>query len=149
MGKSTKDKEYQRYVSSIGIVLLDTLVERKNKEKKIETLLTNWSLTTLGCLLLGCIYGYYTFSSQNVQNKLDGMASNILLFVFIGILAVCLSQIKLVKKKLEKAEDEFDALRFEVIERSEELWDTKERWKNREKVYELMKNEYDVNLFHK
>jgi hypothetical protein len=54
----------------------------------------------------------------------------------------------LIKKKLDKAEKEFQLLRCEIINKSKQLWEKEEEWKNRHKVFEMMKKNYDINLYH-
>jgi hypothetical protein len=52
------------------------------------------------------------------------------------------------KKKEEKAETEYHNLRCEVIRKSTELWPQPIQWQKRHEVFSMMKNEFDINLFH-
>jgi hypothetical protein len=52
------------------------------------------------------------------------------------------------RKQREKFEKEFHGLRCEIVDRSKDLWKKEEEWKNRHVVFEMMKKEYDINLFH-
>ncbi len=54
---------------------------------------------------------------------------------------------KVLYTKREKAEKEYHALRSEIIDRSKDLW-KEDSWKKRNEVYELMKKEWDINLYH-
>jgi hypothetical protein len=50
--------------------------------------------------------------------------------------------------KKEKAEKEFHALRCEIIDKSKDLWKKEEAWSNRHLIFEMMKKNYDINLYH-
>lgn len=54
----------------------------------------------------------------------------------------------LLKEKREKAEKEYHDLRCEIIDRSKDLWKKEDEWKNRHLVFEMMKQKYDINLYH-
>ena len=139
--KSLKDQ----YVSQVGFVLLETLIGRKNSEKSAEKFLQTATLATLACLGLGVAYIILNVETFNFLSFL----SNLYLFAFITLFAVCSFITKYAKKKLDKAEKEYEELRYEIIDRQEELWDTRERWQKRHELFEWLAKEYDVNLFHK
>lgn len=52
------------------------------------------------------------------------------------------------KRKCDKAEEEFHSLRCEIIQKSTDLWKEEQQWKERHKLFELMKKEYDINLYY-
>ncbi|MEW5321872.1 YpbF family protein [Geobacillus thermoleovorans] len=52
------------------------------------------------------------------------------------------------KGKSEKAEDDFHALRCEIIQKSIDLWKDEEQWNGRHRLFEWMKREYDINLYY-
>lgn len=52
------------------------------------------------------------------------------------------------QKKKKKAEDEYHALRREIVDRSKYLWKKEEAWKKRHLVYDMMKKEFKINLYH-
>lgn len=54
----------------------------------------------------------------------------------------------LIRGKRDKAEKEFHALRCEIIDKSKDLWKKEDEWKNRHIVFEMMKENFDINLFH-
>lgn len=73
----------------------------------------------------------------------DSISSFVLLIIF-GIYAT----MDYLYKKREKAEKEFHALRCEIIDKSTDLWKSEEKWQQRGVVFEMMRNTYDVNLYH-
>ncbi|ALF11351.1 YpbF family protein [Parageobacillus thermoglucosidasius] len=52
------------------------------------------------------------------------------------------------KRKCDKAEEEFHSLRCEIIQKSADLWKEEQQWKERHKLFERMKKEYDINLYY-
>jgi hypothetical protein len=54
----------------------------------------------------------------------------------------------LLKEKKDKAEKEYHALRCEIIDKSKDLWKQEDAWRNRHLVFEMMKKNYDINLYH-
>lgn len=67
-----------------------------------------------------------------------------MLILTIGLFGL----MNLLKQKREKAEKEFHDLRREIVDKSKDLWKKEEAWKNRHQVFEMMKNNYDINLFY-
>ncbi|MCX8001293.1 MAG: YpbF family protein [Anoxybacillus mongoliensis] len=64
--------------------------------------------------------------------------------VFVGSLAWL---VFFYKKKSEKAEQDFHALRCEFIQKSNELLQQR-AWEKRHVLYEWMKKTYDISLYH-
>lgn len=134
-------------LSDVGKVLIEEIIERKLEEVKAEKLLNRWSYTTIICLIIGGIYFVLNFSYS--FHFLHALINDIFMLIIAAIFGICLIQVKLAKKKLDKAEEEYDSLRYEMIERCEEIWNTEELWRERDFVYEQLKKKYDVNLYHK
>ncbi len=53
------------------------------------------------------------------------------------------------KKKYKKADDDYEAIRSDFIDRNEEWWSDEEQWEKRHIVFEFMKKNYNINIFHK
>ncbi|OLO42610.1 hypothetical protein BTR23_00935 [Alkalihalophilus pseudofirmus] len=141
--KQSLNKRY--FVSDTGLVLIETLIERKMTEKMAEKVLQRATIATLLCLGLGVIYILLQGTSLNFLT----LITNDFLYVYIGLFIICSIIMKHAKKKLDKAEKEYEELRSEVIDRQEQLWDTKELWEKRHFLFTFLKEEYSVNLFHK
>lgn len=73
----------------------------------------------------------------------DSISSFVLVSIF-GIYAT----MDYFYKKREKAEKEFHALRCEIIDKGSDLWNTDCKWENRKFVFKMMKDKYDINLYH-
>ncbi len=148
-----KFKQYQ--ISEVTMEVIKSLVEKRQKEQRFEQLLLKWSLSLFVILFFAVLYIYFYKLSTletmfiNSSNISEYFLQDMLLFVlFVGGL-LCLVQMILYKKKHVKAESEFEELRIATIERGEELWEKPVPWNHRHEVFEWLKKEHDVNLYHK
>ncbi|MBM7651472.1 DUF2663 family protein [Neobacillus cucumis] len=73
----------------------------------------------------------------------DTVAVYILAFTIVGFGAM-----NLLKQQKDKKEKEYQELRCEIVDRSKDLWKREDEWKNRHIVFEIMKKQYDINLYH-
>lgn len=131
--------------------MLQKVVERKRKYDILHFrhLVVMW--TTIFSAFLFFFYIYKTIAipyshsfavmfSQFVEN-----IKNLYSLIFIGGL---FGFMNVLREKRDKAEKEFHALRCEIIDKSTDLWNKEDQWKNRHIVFEMMKKEYDINLYH-
>ncbi|MFD1707111.1 DUF2663 family protein [Siminovitchia sediminis] len=84
------------------------------------------------------------FSMINSLTQLLG--SRYLIFLFLAGVFL-FGVLKYYFDKKEKAEAEFHDLRCELIEKSQEMW-RKEQWGNRHKVFDQLKQKYDINMYY-
>lgn len=139
------------YLDEVKKVIFTNLIESKisyNKAKKTEN---QWKYTSF--FFLACFILYFTYftllPAWPLPNKmlalfLDDRNHLFLILLCVGsfgIFGIC-------RKKYDKADKEFHALRCEVIRRSEELWPTDREWEERFKLYEWIEKEHDINLYH-
>jgi predicted membrane protein len=131
--------------------MLQKVVERKQKFDRFTSLhlMIMWSTIFLSfgyfIYLYYSIFKPYSYSfsavfSVYVSNTFHLFA----LMLVIGLFGL----MNVFREKRDKAEKEFHALRCEIIDKSKDLWRTDDEWKNRHIVFEMMKKEYDINLFH-
>lgn len=85
----------------------------------------------------------YSFLAMISASLNDAVAVFLLAFSIIGFGAM-----NLLKQQKEKKEKEYQELRCEIVDRSKDLWKREEEWKNRHIVFEIMKKQYDINLYH-
>lgn len=97
------------------------------------------------------LYVYFTI----VRSNSDSFAAMFSAFVkdshnltFMIVTVGMYGYMNLLKNKKDKAEKEFHDLRCEIVDRSKDLWGKKEAWENRHLVFEIMKKEYNINLYH-
>ncbi|MEI5907153.1 DUF2663 family protein [Bacillus spongiae] len=130
--------------------MLQNVVTRKNKYEKVKQ-------QHLIILWLSIFYGFSLsyFSYRTIVGPNDSSFYNIFFSFFTNTLYVFLFSIaiflfvsaKILFDKKEKKEKEYHDLRCEIIDRSKDLW-KEEAWKQRHQIFELMKEEYDINLYH-
>ncbi len=133
-------------------VILEELVSRKNKYDKCEQAKRRWSWFALLSVAILLMFGYRILAVNGLSlngNVLSVVVDEPFLLLLILLFCIAFFQIRFFDKKAAKAEKEFDELRFEVIERNTELWEKDQSWEMRERLYSFMKQEHDINLYHK
>ncbi|EDL63611.1 YpbF family protein [Bacillus sp. SG-1] len=130
--------------------MLQNVIERKQKWDKLKRfhLIMLWGSVFFAFILIYYFYnkviGPYSYSFEAVFSAFFSKESHLYAFLFItGMFGA----VKVLYDKKEKAEKDYHALRSEIIDRSKDLW-KEDSWKKRHRVYELMKKEWDINLYH-
>lgn len=85
-------------------------------------------------------YSFFAMFSASVNDSLNVL----LFFVIIGLFGA----MNVLKQQKDKKEKEYQELRCEIVDRSKDLWKKEEQWQNRHLVFEMMKKNYDINLYH-
>lgn len=131
--------------------MLQKVVERKMKFEKIKFrhLMIMWATVSSSFFFLFYLYKTvmqpYSYSFSAMFSAFVNHSENFYLLIFtVGLYGF----MNLLREKREKAEKEFHALRCEIIDKSKDLWKKEEEWKNRHTVFEMMKKNYDINLYH-
>ncbi|WP_026694792.1 DUF2663 family protein [Peribacillus kribbensis] len=131
--------------------MLQAVVNRKRKFKKYKQ---NHLMTVNACLIISMMFLLYIyfFIAKPYSYSFFSMFS---VFVNSSVNFVCLvlsismyGYMIVLKKKKDKAEKEFHALRCEIIDKSKHLWKKDSSWNSRHKVFEMMKKNFDINLYH-
>jgi hypothetical protein len=130
--------------------MLQNVVKRKRKFDKYEKrhLIVVW-LTVFGFIIYG-IYLYITVyqpNSYSAAEMFNAFVSNSYNGYYLFALFGLFGYMNVLKKLLDKYEKEYHALRCEIIDKSADLWKG-EGWEKRHLVFEMMKNKYDINLYH-
>ncbi|WP_409251211.1 YpbF family protein [Bacillus sp. SCS-153A] len=130
--------------------MLQNVIERKQKWDRFKRvhLIILWSSVFFAFCFIYYFYnkviGPYSYSFEAVFSAVFSRESHLYAFLFLfGMFGA----VKVLYDKKEKAEKEYHTLRSEIIDRSKDLW-KEESWKKRHQVYELMKAEWDINLYH-
>ncbi|MGG1691574.1 YpbF family protein [Bacillus ginsengihumi] len=130
--------------------MLQHVVDRKYKferlKKKHQLIL--WTSILYTFLWSFCLFYFFVRPYSYTLFELFEVVFNHQLYIFSLLLIVCLwGMSKILFDKKEKAEKEFQDLRCEIIDRSKDLWKG-EAWKKRHEIFEMMKTQYDINLYH-
>ncbi|TMU86723.1 DUF2663 family protein [Bacillus sp. BHET2] len=130
--------------------MLHNLIEKKQTFDKAKTL----HLYTLWGTMFASFYFLYYLTkfvlgpfSYSFAAMFSVFVSNTFHLLLAMVLVGLFGASKILYDKKEKKEKEFHALRCEVIDRSKDLW-KEEAWKKRHQVFEQLKKEWDINLFH-
>ncbi len=131
--------------------MLQKVVERKAKYDHLKEwhLVIMWLVVFLSFAYVIFVYYQfylpYSYSFASVFsvyiNHPFNLYSMVTLIGFYGYMV-------LLQQKRDKAEKEYHALRCEIIDKSKDLWKKEDEWKNRHHVFNMMKKNYDINLFH-
>ncbi len=126
---------------------------RKRKEKfdkfKHRHHLSIWGTIILASTFFVYLYmtiaAVYSYSFAAMFSAFVNDSTNLTFLVFcIGMYGF----MNLLKQKKDKAEKEYHELRCEIVDRSKDLWKKEEQWEKRHLVFEMMKKNYDINLYH-
>lgn len=131
--------------------MLDNLVERKRKFETYKNKCFRAQFFTF-VLVMGFIVYLYAFIIKPTGGQIDVVLHALFdgeyHIFFILLIVGGYATAQYYKKKEDKAETEFQNLRCEVIRKSAELWPQPTQWQKRHEVYSMMKQEFDINLFH-
>ncbi|RID89263.1 DUF2663 family protein [Peribacillus asahii] len=131
--------------------MLQHVVERKKKfealQQKHQMIL--WGTISVTVVFILYLYVYvlapYSYSFFAMFSAFVNQSNHVF---FLLITMGAFGYLTMVKNKMEKAEKEYQLLRCEIINKSKLLWEKESEWKNRHKVFEMMKKNYDINLYH-
>ncbi|WP_409298029.1 YpbF family protein [Peribacillus sp. SCS-26] len=131
--------------------MLQAVVKRKAKFKKMKHnhLLALWACMAVSSMFL--LYIYYFVAkpySYSFFAMFSAFINDPLHFFYLASSIGLYGYMLVLKKKTDKAEKEFHALRCEIIDKSKHLWKQESAWKQRHLVFEMMKKEFDINLYH-
>ncbi|MBM7694727.1 hypothetical protein JOC77_004204 [Peribacillus deserti] len=131
--------------------MLQAVVKRQQKFKKYKH---NHILTLCACLMISLMFLLYVYwfiakpYSYSFFAMFSAFVNNSLNFFYLSVTIGLYGYMIVLKKKVDKAEKEFHALRCEIIEKSKDLWRPESAWKARHTVYDMMKKNFDINLYH-
>ena len=132
-------------------IMLRNVIKRKRKFDYYKSRHFLFIYFTLGLTAIVGVYLYkkiiplYSYSTMSMVYQ---FFSNEFIIICILMLTFMYGGMLYYKKKMDKAEKEFHALRCEIVDRSKDLWKNELAWKNRHVLFNKFKDLYDINLFH-
>ena len=126
----------------------------RKRKKKFDIAKKKHFLSIYMTLLLAFVYlnyFYFTIATHYSYSffAIFSASVNDLVNVFLlGITIIMFGGMNVLKQQKDKKEKEYHELRCEIVDRSKDLWKKEEEWKNRHLVFEMMKKNYDINLYH-
>ncbi len=137
-------------LSHVVKVMLTELIERHEKLHKYERARLIWGLFALFCFGLSVLYCYdlIHWRQPSIKANLFRIVDQPFFIWLLLINLIGLLQVRFFMKKTLKAEEEYESLRKEFIERNQELWEDGHAKKQRDVIYSYLKDRYDINLYH-
>jgi hypothetical protein len=129
---------------------LQLLVDKKRKQDNFKKREMRWRVScciTLG-LFLAYVYYFIFHDSYSFSVSISYFFDRSVHFGVIMFITFQVGMIKYLLYKKDKAEKEYHDLRKEMVKRSDDYWSQPNEWKQRHQVFEMMKKEFDINLYH-
>jgi hypothetical protein len=139
------------FLDEVGQVIINDLQKLKKKHQKKEKELKFYkgAMYVIVALFVAYLLIFTVFPHRfYYSSMISVLINNVYHYVFVGLLVTIHYRLKFLDKKVDKAEKEYDILRREVIQRTEELWPEGEKWDNRYLFFKEMKEKYGINLYY-
>mgnify|MGYP001177949011 CR=1 FL=1 len=131
--------------------LLQLAVNKKRKFDKFK----KYHLYSVWWTVISAFIFLYYINETVIEPYDDSFQVMISVFVdhpfhlyMVLIIGGSFGGMNVLKKKKTKAEDEYHELRREIVDRSKDLWKHEVAWKKRHLVLDMMKKEFNINLYH-
>jgi hypothetical protein len=137
----------------VALTMVNELIERRRVEAHLDAAKMIWGSLLLVCLPTLFIYiqvRYPLFIEQFYFADIEKAISSDWVFAVMSLFTVVGSiRMYQLQKKYEEAEEEYESLRHEFIDRCEELFAEPEQWDYRHHVFAHLEQQCDINLYHK
>jgi hypothetical protein len=127
------------------------VIEKKQKFERMKMIVkTMQVITFIGFSVFAIYFVLYIVYPNNliIESIIADFLNHLEHLYILLVLFSAYWSVLFYQKKCEKAEEEFHALRCEIIQKSADLWKDEKEWKERYKLFEMMKKEYDINLYY-
>lgn len=126
------------------------VIEKKEKWDRWKTKVKLLQIATAvgGIAFLAYVVFGIVLSPRPASSKVVvffGETSHLFLLFLFG---TAIFVMNVYQKKCDKAEEEFHALRCEIIQKSADLWRADDEWKKRHEWFTVLKTKYDIDLFY-
>jgi Protein of unknown function (DUF2663) len=139
------------FVNELTSIVLGQLVEKKAEKDRWKKAINQWGLSMIFVVIATIVYLYFYKLpfAKPYENPLTLLFLDEMVWICTVFLIFSSFHMIWMKKKYKKADDDFEAIRTDFIDRNEEWWGDEEQWHQRHMVFEFMKKEYNINIFHK
>jgi hypothetical protein len=131
--------------------MLENVRKRKRKFDNAKKLHNYFIMATLMAAFIFLNYFYFYIAKQNSYSFFSIFSASIndmVNMLLLGLTILMYGTMNILKQQREKKEKEYHDLRCEIVDRSKDLWKKEGYWENRHLVFEMMKKNYDINLYH-
>lgn len=128
------------------------LIARKLNEAKLKRAMV--MLGSLQIAIVVCMLIYFRAIWKGIADSLtfttvfSQLQEGVPLFLTVLFIA-CSFLLVYFHRKHEEAEEDYENLREEIVDRCEELFQEKGQWEKRHELFDQLIKEYDINLYHK
>lgn len=145
-----EDYRENETLSDMTYEILRELVARKNQADRLKQKSTAAGIVLIAVLLSAA--GFFFFFNINIPSSLHDLSQMLrrpMMWLIGGSLAVFSCFYLKMQRETAEAEDDFDELRAQVIDRASELWPREPDGQLRTAVMQDLLHEQDINLFYK
>ncbi|MFT8316881.1 MAG: DUF2663 family protein [Sporolactobacillus sp.] len=137
-------------ITSIGFVLFKELIERKKEEDKLKKreAYTGYSLLVICSALVVDLFFLQTQQLTSLH-ELNRLFSDPIVWLLLLLAFVILLFFQHYRKEADDAEDDYDDLREEAIDRSWEIWPRDLSQASRERAMRYLLDIEHINLYYK
>jgi predicted membrane protein len=131
--------------------MLENVRKRKKKFDNAKKLHNYTIMATLLAAFIFLNYFYFNIAKYNSSSFFaifSASVNDLINTILLGITILLYGTMNILKQQREKKEKEYHDLRCEIVDRSKDLWKKEGYWENRHHVFEMMKKNYDINLYH-
>ncbi|WNB93692.1 DUF2663 family protein [Bacillus sp. NEB1478] len=149
--KTINHWEIKPFVNELTSIVLGQLVEKKAEKERWKKALNQWGASMIFVVIATFVYLYYfrVRTASSYVNPVTLLFGDEMVWICTIFLIYSGFQMIWMKKKYKKADDDYEAIRTDFIDRNEEWWSDEKQWDKRHIVFEFMKKQYNINIFHK
>lgn len=145
-------EQFDKQISEVTRISLNELITRKQEKNRCQRAEIKAVFFLMVMFIIFLLYTSImkpTFLSYFTLGSLQMLASDPIMLLCGASMLFGFMQIQYYSKKYKEADNDYESLRCELIDRSEELWPNTEQWNNRHLFFAFMNEEYDINLYFK
>lgn len=131
----------------VAKVMIDELIVRKKKLDTMEKLKTRTTISVIVVSVALFLFGF-NWTGYGVLGLPFSINGSFGIILFLCS-ALGVARLLHLNKKTDKADQEFEELREEFIQRSEDFWKEDHQWKKREFTFNQLLKKYDINVFYR
>jgi hypothetical protein len=144
----------QGRISGITFTILSELIKRKKEKDKWKSRESISGLVLTICVGIMIIYVFFFHPGMlSSMHDLKALIGRPFSWAYVALCVALILLFTYCHGEREDAEDDYDELRDEIIERTDELWINDEPDTNgdtdRFHILSLLKKKFDINLFYK
>jgi len=142
---------WSNHLDKVAKEMLQGVIEKKQKVAHLHHIIVLLRIVTFTGFSLFAIYFmlFIVYPNEFAFGLIVGDFLNKPVHLVVLLLLFSIYWfMRFYQNKHEEAENEFHALRCEIIQKSADLWKSETEWRERYRIFEIIKQKYDINLFY-